>query len=183
MQLYKPKNRNNKIKIKTKNKTEKMEEKNQIKIRTCKEEDLPEIYEIEQNSFPTSWPTSSLKSILLRGTGEFLIATNKEKILGYAIATLERDFKLLGLSSEKKGHLLKIAVRKEKRRSGIGSSLLKVLMSELKKRSADKMELEVRVQNKGARKFYRKLGFQEKELIKDYYPDSANAVLMVKEFD
>lgn len=185
LQLKKSKNKNNKIKLKTKiERRIIMEEKNKtkIKIRTCKEEDLPEIYEIEQNSFLDSWPTVALKNILFQGRGEFLVATNEKSILGYAIATLERDFKIFGFSSEKKSHLLKIAVREEKRRSGVGSSLLKFLMNKLKKQSVDKIELEVRVRNLEARKFYRKLGFQEKELIKDYYPDSGNAVSMVKEF-
>ena len=43
------------------------------------------------------------------------------------------------------------------------------------------IKLEVRIENKGARKFYKKIGFEEKKVLKNYYEDGEDAVIMRKE--
>lgn len=153
-----------------------------INVRPCKEEDLDEVYNIERKSFPTSWPRSSFKNLLLRDSDIFLVACADENLAGYAIATIERSFSLSRIFKHE-GHLLKIAVKEDMRRRGIGTFLLDVLTKDMREREVSKIKLEARIQNKGARKFYRNRGFEEEELVKNYYPDGADAVVMVKKID
>lgn len=154
----------------------------QINVRLGRKEDLKEICEIERKSFPTSWPRSSFEHLLLQNSNIFLVASVGGRVVGYAIATVERSFSLSNIFN-KKGHLLKIAVEEEMRRQGVGTSLLRSLEEKYRERDVEKIELEARIRNDEARKFYKKNEFEEKELIKNYYPDGANAVLMVKKID
>lgn len=156
------------------------EEKQTIKIRSCKEQDLEVIKEIEQKNFPTPWPMASFKQILHRDSGMFLVAATGNEVWAYSIANVERDINLSRFQTRREGHLLKIAVAQKKRRQGIGTSLIKVLENNLQEEGIESMKLEVRVQNKGARKFYKTRGFEEKELIKNYYPDGAHSIVMRK---
>jgi len=42
------------------------------------------------------------------------------------------------------------------------------------------IKLEVRIGNKGARKFYSKMGFKEEKIVEDYYEDREDAAIMSK---
>ena len=150
-------------------------------IRNCKEKDLEEIKRIELKNFPSPWPLASFKHILDKDSVIFLVAAMNNEVLGYLISKIERDIKILKLKTKKKAHLLKIAVRKDSRRIGIGSTLMNTWRNHLQKENVKEAKLEVRVQNKSAKKFYRNRDFEEKKLIEGYYPDGANAIVMKKE--
>lgn len=150
-------------------------------IRKCKEKDLEEIKRIELKNFPSPWPLASFKHIIEKDSVIFLVAAMNDEILGYLISKMERDIKILKLKAKKKAHLLKIAVRKDSRRIGIGSALMNTWRGHLKKENVKEIKLEVRVRNEGAKKFYRKRDFEEKKLIEGYYPDGADAIVMKKE--
>lgn len=153
-----------------------------IQIRPGRVKDLESICDIERKSFPTSWPKSSFEHLLLCESNIFMVATKEEEVVGYAIATVEKNFSFKRIF-EKKGHLLKIAVDEGMRRQGIGSSLLRGVIENLKDRGIDSIKLEARVQNDEARRFYKRQGFEEEELMKNYYPDGADAVSMEKEIN
>lgn len=108
------------------------------------------------------------------------MAADGKSVLGYAIGIVERDFKLSELGFKKRGHLLDIAVKEEERRRGIGTSLLKTLLNRFKEKDVKSIRLEVRTQNTGARKFYRSLGLEKKELVEGYYPNGDDALVMRK---
>jgi len=157
------------------------EKESVINIRECKERDLKEINRIELKNFPSPWPLASFKKIFKKDSVTFLVAAVNDEILGYLISKTERDIKILKLKTKKTAHLLKIAVRKDSRRIGIGSSLMNTWKSQIKKNGVEIAKLEVRVQNKVAKKFYRKRGFKEKNMIEGYYPDGGSAIVMKKE--
>ncbi len=159
---------------------ERNKEKQPFTIRSCQEQDLEKIRKIEQKSFPTPWPKASFRHILQRNSGIFFVAVNSSDISGYSVANVERDVNLSRFQTRREGHLLKIAVSKEERREGIGTTLMRMLEENLQDKGVENVKLEVRVQNNGARDFYQKIGFEEKELIKNYYPDGAHAIVMRK---
>ena len=62
----------------------------------------------------------------------------------------------------------------------VGSKLVETSLKIFKKYNVKGIKLEVRVGNKGARKFYRKMGFKEEKIVEDYYEDHEDAVIMSK---
>lgn len=159
---------------------EREEENQTVKIRSCKKQDLEKIKEIEQKNFPTPWPKASFKHILRGASGMFFVAVAGGDILGYLVANVESDINLSRFQTRREGHLLKIAVREGVRREGIGTSLMKILENDLAEEGIESVKLEVRVQNEGAREFYQTRGYEEKELLKNYYPDGTHAIVMRK---
>lgn len=152
----------------------------EVEIRSCKKEDLEEVYAIERGSFPTPWSRFLFENLLLRSSGDFLVAVDGETVVGYAIAIVERNFEFWGFRFGERGHLLNIAVEKGKRRRGIGTSLLRAIIDRLRKKDIADVWLEVRARNVGARKFYQDLGFQESGLVNHYYLNGDDAVIMTR---
>ncbi len=62
----------------------------------------------------------------------------------------------------------------------MGSKLVESSIEVFKKFNVKEIKLEVRVGNKGARKFYGKIGFKEQKIVEDYYEDLEDAVIMCK---
>ncbi|MFO7966156.1 MAG: ribosomal protein S18-alanine N-acetyltransferase [Archaeoglobaceae archaeon] len=149
-----------------------------MEIRSCTEEDLDDIYGIEWLNFPIPWSPSALRDYLRSDMGDFLVATDGNEILGYAIATVE---KLINQRIKERGHLLKLVVREEHRGRQVGSSLLKVLISSMKQKGAEEIFLEVRAENPQARKLYQKFGFKDREYMANFYLNGDDAFLMTKE--
>lgn len=69
--------------------------------------------------------------------------------------------------------MISIAVREDCRRSGVGSYLLKSVLSE-----KSELFLEVRESNAQAISFYKNHGFTSVGIRKKYYPDGENAIIM-----
>ena len=78
--------------------------------------------------------------------------------------------------------LLNIFIAAGQQGRGLGFSLLKGLMQDLKQHSCGKLFLEVRASNHPARKLYTRCGFQEIGMRKNYYPcangEREHAILM-----
>lgn len=158
-------------------------ERSEVEIRDGRQEDLGEVCAIENRNFPAPRPKWWFNNFLFRSSGDFLVATDGKSVLGYAIGIVERDLKLWKLGFKEQAHLLDIAVEKEERRRGIGTSLLRVLIDRFKKRGVGSIKLEVRTQNIGAREFYQSLGFKKNGLKENYYPDGDDALVMTKSLD
>ena len=78
-------------------------------------------------------------------------------------------------------HLGNISVAMSWRRKGIGEQLMRWLLRESRKREVTRLTLEVRVLNHPAIALYRKLGFKEVALRKNYYPEGTDAYVMALE--
>jgi ribosomal-protein-alanine N-acetyltransferase len=138
-----------------------------------KKEDLIRVSEIEKNSFEYCYPFSLLYSLYNSFPDGFMVAENKKTnyIVGYIIATIEWG----------NGHIVSIATDSKHRNEGVGGILLSSMEDYLfKKYGVNNIILEVRFDNVNARKFYYKRGYVDKRLVKDYYDDGADAILMVK---
>jgi ribosomal-protein-alanine N-acetyltransferase len=81
---------------------------------------------------------------------------------------------------EDEGHIISIAVDKNHRRQDVGSKLVETSHEAFKKFGVKVIKLEVRIGNKGARKFYSKMGFKEEKIVEDYYEDREDAAIMSK---
>jgi ribosomal-protein-alanine N-acetyltransferase len=108
----------------------------------------------------------------------FLVVSHKNKVLGYAIVLYEQGFghnKRLG-----EAHLLNIAVDPVYRRKGIGTDMVRTMMSKIKKAHLSRIHLEVRMSNKAAVTFYDKLGFKSVSTVMGFY-GKEDALVMIKD--
>lgn len=148
-------------------------------VRPFKKEDQAKIYEIEVASFNDPWPSSFFTYIYGKAPDLFLVAVEKGEILGYVLGEL-RETMFSGVSySSNMGHILNIAVKKERRNRGIGTLLIKEIENRFKGKGATQVTLEVRETNATARLFYKSRGFAEIGRVRAYYPDE-DAIIMGK---
>lgn len=140
-----------------------------LKFEMLVERHIMPILDIEKESQASAWSEQSFRNELGHKHGIFIVATKGDKVLGYAGAWILVD----------EAHITTLAVKPETRKQGLG----KLLMEELLKRSVQQgatcSTLEVRVGNVAAITLYRKIGFVESGIRKDYYPDNKESALVM----
>lgn len=165
-----------------------------MRIRKAEERDLPRVMEIERRSFPTPWPEGLLRGYL--GEEGFMVGEDEEagEVIGYILvglrapsffSRLERRTRLLFHREKEEddldlhiGHVMNLAIDPPYRRRGLGTELLQAGLEYLKDLGAQRVELEVRTQNREAIQLYRKFGFSIERLINHYYSNGDDAYLM-----
>jgi len=131
-------------------------------IRQCTEGDIPQVAEIEEMSFKRPYPAFVFRKYL---RARFLVSEEAGKITGY----------IIGVKMGSKGIVISLAVHPKYRRKGHGRKLIEELVRIM---DVNIMELQVRIGNKEALKFYRSIGFERKTVIPSYYGDGEDAVVM-----
>ncbi|MGZ7048416.1 MAG: ribosomal protein S18-alanine N-acetyltransferase [Methanobacterium sp.] len=140
-------------------------------IREFKRPDIKRVLEIEIESFNDPYPPSILTDIYNLGAG-FLVAQHDNIVVGYII---------FWIRYEDEGHIISLAIDKKYRKKGMASELVKNVINIFTKCNLREIKLEVRKGNKGARKFYQKMGFDEKDILESYYEDGEDAVIMIRD--
>ncbi len=141
------------------------------RVRRATKKDLPSVYRIEVEVFGTdAWHPLALGFFLYLDKAVFLVYDDGD-VGGYAVGVVEKA---------SKGHVLNIAVKQGYRRRGIGGALLESLEEELGKLGAQEFYLEVRQDNTGAIAFYEKKGYRAIGVMKKYYWDGCDAIIMSK---
>ena len=132
-------------------------------------EDIDQVLAIETASFSFPWSRRSFEAEFEKEFGVSYVALIADRIEGYLIAWLVAD----------EVHIANIAVHSEYRKQGPGRMLMEVIFRNSEGFSW--IGLEVRRSNKTARAMYKKLGFQEVGIRKNYYVgECEDAILMVK---
>ena len=140
-------------------------------IREFRRLDIKRILEIEMEAFKDPYPANIILDVYNLGAG-FLVAQQDNIVVGYII---------FWIRYEDEGHIISLAVDKNYRKRGIARELVKNAINIFTKCNVSEIKLEVRISNKGAREFYLKMGFEEKETLENYYEDGEEAVIMKKE--
>jgi ribosomal-protein-alanine N-acetyltransferase len=99
----------------------------------------------------------------------FWVCKNNDELIGFIIG-IKTDYN--------NGKIIMLGVDEKHRRCKIGSSLIKQLIDEFKKRNIKTVELEVQSSNKNAINFYSKMNFKIEEKIPFFYQNGENAILM-----
>jgi ribosomal-protein-alanine N-acetyltransferase len=133
-------------------------------IRKCTEGDLGDVWEIENLSFEYPYPPYFFYEYINK---LFFVMEENGKVVGYIIG------------DEEKGMIISIAVHPEYRKKGYGKKMMEHIFKFMK----GEIFLQVRKSNKGAIKFYEKMGFKKKGEIKKYYFDGEDAYIMVRKID
>jgi [ribosomal protein S18]-alanine N-acetyltransferase len=145
--------------------------------------DLPGVASIERAAFGReAWPLYAFKDLLAafaqakppRGAMWVAADAKTGDIFGYA------GVEVSALWGEM--DIINIAVAAEHRRRGIGRLFIERIVSLCRRRGVPLLWLRVRASNRGARKFYRLMGFRERGRFQGYYEDpDESAVIMVME--
>lgn len=108
-------------------------------------------YEIEENPFSHGW-----------------ILEDEDKIVGYAF--LWETFEM--------AQLARIGIQPRLRKKGYASFLMEKLIERARSVDCEYMTLEVRASNEAGLALYKKMGFIQVNVSKNYYPDGEDAVVM-----
>jgi ribosomal-protein-alanine N-acetyltransferase len=146
-------------------------------LRGFRGSDLGEILEIEKVSFPDPWSKNGFLYHYRTSPDGFMVAEERGKVIGYAVAKIEIAFKVRSLRISRRCHLANLAVEPGHRGRGVGSRLLREVIRYAESRGAGEVYLEVRSRNRAARRFYEKRGFSEEKYKKGYYSND-DAVIM-----
>lgn len=140
-----------------------------VKIRKMEREDVNQVYQIEKELFSMPWSKEDFLFALEKEKNLYLVALIENKVVGYC--------GLWGILDE--GQITNVAIRKEKQGQGIGTLLLQQLLEQGYQNGLLEYTLEVRESNLNAIHVYKKLGFREEGVRKNFYQNPAeNAIIM-----
>lgn len=143
-----------------------------VKIVPMTMDHLPGVMDVERQSFTAPWSEDAFIFELLHNkVAHYLVAMVGNQVVGYGGMWVLVD----------EAHVTNIAVLPQWRRQGIAQALLNNLIDMAKAHGADKMTLEVRKSNWGARRLYERLGFEALGCRRNYYSEThEDAVIMWK---
>jgi len=121
------------------------------------------VLSIEERNSDYPWTQLQFTSSLENNNNLCYCLNLEGRSIGYLIAMLAID------STD----ILNIGIDPDFQRKGHGTAILKHLIEELGKRHIGEILLEVRVGNKSAIQFYKKQGFKEISVRKDYYMNNS----------
>ena len=145
---------------------------NIIRFRPCKEEDLPGVMELDREAFPDPWSLESWQRELnmKNPVAIWYVAEVGGRIAGFAGVWVAAG----------EAQLMKIAVKKEVRRQGVGDYLLYFLAGSSEEYDVQAMTLEVRESNVIAQKFYEHFGFVSQGIRPGYYTDTHEGAVIMR---
>jgi len=139
-----------------------------LSIEPMKLEQLDEVDSIETESFRYPWSKNAFAWEINSQTALSRVAMIDKKVAGYLVLWTAYD----------EMHLGNIAVAKRWRRRGVAEKMMRWLLREAKRRNVARLTLEVRTCNYPAIALYKKFGFREVAVRKQYYPEGTDAYLM-----
>lgn len=131
--------------------------------------DLESISSILESDFDDFWNYNILKSELQNPNCIYLVCKVQSEIVGFAGISIILDI----------AELNNIVIKKSFRGQGLSSALLNDLIKIAKSNNCSKINLEVSVSNTIAINLYKKFGFEEVGLRKNYY-NGQDALLFTK---
>ncbi|HEV7742075.1 MAG TPA: ribosomal protein S18-alanine N-acetyltransferase [Pseudolysinimonas sp.] len=141
-------------------------------MRRATPDDLDAVMALETAIYPDdAWSSATMAAELANPYGHYLVETGEDDaIVAYA--------GLLAPLGTGQGDIQTVTVAPEARRQGLARRLLSTLIDEARRRGAEELFLEVRVDNEAAQALYRELGFEELSVRKSYYGQGIDALTM-----
>lgn len=128
-------------------------------IREMKLTDLDQVLPIETENFSLPWKENDFSFYLTKGGALFLVAEEDDHILGYCGVIL----------TPPEGDITNVSVGSAFRGKGAGLALVQEMLKQTEARGITTLFLEVRKSNDPAIGLYRKLGFTDVCIRKNYY--------------
>jgi len=151
-----------------------MDTGNDINIRLMSEEDLNWVSDVENRCFPDPWLTETFEAEIIQNDfSKPIIAFLGDRRVGYAVPRYISD----------ELQITNFAVDPDFRRMNVGTIMMSRILNDGEKMDVKYGYLEVRVGNRAAIKLYKKFGFNEVGLKKNYYSgENPDAIIMMKTF-
>jgi ribosomal-protein-alanine N-acetyltransferase len=130
--------------------------------------ELADIARLEEKYFSDAWSEKTLEETFEYDYNHLLMEKRDGRVVGYIIYS----------DVQGEAELLRIAVDKSYRRHGIAASLMQEMMDELIDCGAERVSLEVRAHNIAAVKLYKRFGFVDIFVRKNYYHDPEDDALI-----
>jgi ribosomal-protein-alanine N-acetyltransferase len=147
-----------------------------ISIEPMVESDLPEVVEIERLGFDSPWSTGLFLHELKLPFSRVRVARSVNgsgKIVGYACWWVVAE----------EAHILNVAVHPERRRRGVATALIQLILDDAAAKRARSVSLEVKKGNEAALALYRSMGFSQIGLRMNYYGRGEHAIIMALRLD
>ncbi|WML58057.1 ribosomal protein S18-alanine N-acetyltransferase [Neobacillus sp. PS2-9] len=139
-------------------------------FRYMREEDIEQVLEVEHASFTTPWSREAFYNEIHNNKfAVYIVLEEENQIIGYCGTWVVID----------EAHVTNVAIMPGYRGKKLGEALMTKLMSVARELGARSMTLEVRVTNHVAQSLYRKLGFQNGGIRKNYYSDNQEDALVM----
>lgn len=146
-----------------------------ITLRLARAPDAPVLAGLSRDLIETglgwSWTPERVARALADRNTLSLVALDRGQVVGFAIMYFGPEH----------GHLSLLAVRETHQRRGLGRRLMDWLMQSAFAAGLASLHLELRSTNRGARRFYRSLGFTETAYVPGYYRGRETALRMMRE--
>jgi ribosomal-protein-alanine N-acetyltransferase len=146
----------------------------EVVVEPMRPADLDEVDAIERHSFKTPWPPQVFLDELARDWARVDVARDGAggRVVGFCNYWLVKD----------EVHLLAIATHPDRRRAGVGRTLMDHLLALARERASRLVTLEVRRSNQPAIALYERYGFAPVGVRRAYYAeDSEDALVMTLE--
>lgn len=140
-------------------------------IRNFSPKDLSEVTALIADTFNRNYNPDFYLSLFEKWRGGFLIAEDEKGVVGVLVAMI---------SAPKEARILLMAVRPVYRNRSIGTMLLNEFISRCVRLNLKAVNLEVRISNEKAVRFYDTKGFNIISLLPNYYEDGEAGYLMRK---
>jgi len=142
----------------------------EVVIRNMVAADLIDVHRIEVESYSVPWSRATFRNLLDRPDTDTVVAEITGRVVAYAISWFVVD----------QGELGNIAVDAEWRRQGVATRLISVALDRARERGIRDVYLEVRRTNTGAQRVYRRLGFHQVGVRRDYYVKPVEDALVMR---
>jgi [ribosomal protein S18]-alanine N-acetyltransferase len=145
-------------------------------IRRAVPSDIAAIVAIEKDSFIDPWEQTVFLEALTYYPSTYFVAVCDGAVVGFVVGGLEDTGENIY------GHLCNFGVSQRYRRRGIAKLLLNRVEHQFRLELATGVQLEVRVSNTVAQRFYRRTGYRDVFGIEHYYANGEDAIVMMKWF-
>ncbi|AXH12796.1 GNAT family N-acetyltransferase [Halarcobacter bivalviorum] len=135
-----------------------------MKISRASKEDIKRLFEIENSLFKDDIFALKLSSFYYHIKSSIIYKVKIGETVGYILWLKRKNF----------FRLYSLAILDKYQGLGLASSLIEYSLKNLEKKP---LQLEVRISNKKAIMLYKKFGFKEVKILKEYYKDE-DGVLM-----
>jgi [ribosomal protein S18]-alanine N-acetyltransferase len=141
-----------------------------LTFRNMTVDDLDQVMEVEVNSFTIPWSREAFFNELTKNQfAQYMVVELDKTVVGYCGVWIIVD----------EAHITNIALLPEYRGMRLGEALMAKVIKLAREIGALRITLEVRVSNERAQNLYRKFGFEEGAIRKQYYTDNMEDALVM----
>lgn len=141
-------------------------------IRRIREIDIEAIAFLESEIFSDPWSVKSIKETYENKNACILGAYKEGALIGYVIFYYVLD----------EGEIARIAVSESYRRQGVAEQIFAGLLEVCAEKNIERILLDVRISNEPAIAFYKKMGFADDGVRKNFYDNPKEHALLMSVF-